>query len=198
MKLPNGLTIVLSPDHSTPIVHVELWYHVGSKDEKAGPDRVCPPVRAHDVQGLEERGAGRACVDAREHRRPEQRLHERRRDRVLADGAVAVPAAGAVDGSRSHGDAAHRQGHVRKRARGRQGRAASARRQSAVRPAVRNSLRHLLYGKPVQAHDDRQHEGPRRGVGRGRARFSQHVLRAAATRPSPSSATSTWRRPRRW
>ena len=36
MKLPNGLTIVLSPDHSTPIVHVEVWYHVGSKDEKVG------------------------------------------------------------------------------------------------------------------------------------------------------------------
>jgi zinc protease len=36
MKLPNGLTVVLSPDHSTPIVQVEVWYHVGSKDEKAG------------------------------------------------------------------------------------------------------------------------------------------------------------------
>ena len=36
MTLPNGLTVVLSPDHSTPIVQVELWYHVGSKDEKAG------------------------------------------------------------------------------------------------------------------------------------------------------------------
>ena len=36
MKLPNGLTVVLSPDDSTPIVHVELWYHVGSKDEKPG------------------------------------------------------------------------------------------------------------------------------------------------------------------
>jgi zinc protease len=34
--LPNGLTVVLSEDHSTPIVHVQLWYHVGSKDEKAG------------------------------------------------------------------------------------------------------------------------------------------------------------------
>jgi predicted Zn-dependent peptidase len=34
--LPNGLTVVLSEDHSTPIVHTELWYHVGSKDEKAG------------------------------------------------------------------------------------------------------------------------------------------------------------------
>jgi zinc protease len=34
--LPNGLTLVLSEDHSTPIVHAQLWYHVGSKDEKAG------------------------------------------------------------------------------------------------------------------------------------------------------------------
>src|SRR5882672_4306727 len=34
--LPNGLTVVLSEDHSTPIVHVQLVYHVGSKNEKAG------------------------------------------------------------------------------------------------------------------------------------------------------------------
>src|SRR5437667_1516471 len=34
--LPNGLTVVLEEDHSTPIVHVQLWYHVGSKNEKAG------------------------------------------------------------------------------------------------------------------------------------------------------------------
>src|SRR6185369_7045512 len=27
--LPNGLTVVLSEDHSTPIVHVNLTYHVG-------------------------------------------------------------------------------------------------------------------------------------------------------------------------
>ena len=34
--LANGLTVVLSEDHSTPIVHAELWYHVGSKDERPG------------------------------------------------------------------------------------------------------------------------------------------------------------------
>ena len=34
--LPNGLNIVLLEDHSTPIVHAEIWYHVGSKNEKAG------------------------------------------------------------------------------------------------------------------------------------------------------------------
>jgi zinc protease len=34
--LPNGLRVILSEDHSTPIVHVSLWYHVGSKNEKKG------------------------------------------------------------------------------------------------------------------------------------------------------------------
>ena len=34
--LPNGLTVVLSEDHSTPIVHLGVWYHVGSKNEKPG------------------------------------------------------------------------------------------------------------------------------------------------------------------
>jgi len=35
-KLDNGLTVILSEDHSTPIVHVALWYHVGSKNERPG------------------------------------------------------------------------------------------------------------------------------------------------------------------
>jgi zinc protease len=34
--LPNGLTVVLSEDHSTPTVAVEVIYHVGSKNELAG------------------------------------------------------------------------------------------------------------------------------------------------------------------
>jgi zinc protease len=36
LRLPNGLTVLLHQDRSTPIVHVQLWYHVGSKDERAG------------------------------------------------------------------------------------------------------------------------------------------------------------------
>ena len=34
--LPNGLRVILSEDHSTPIVHVGVWYHVGSKNERPG------------------------------------------------------------------------------------------------------------------------------------------------------------------
>src|SRR5262245_64075947 len=36
LTLANGLTVILSEDHSTPIVHLQLWYHVGSKNEKPG------------------------------------------------------------------------------------------------------------------------------------------------------------------
>src|SRR5688572_25164358 len=36
LVLPNGLTVILHEDHSTPITHVSLWYHVGSKNERAG------------------------------------------------------------------------------------------------------------------------------------------------------------------
>jgi zinc protease len=34
--LANGLKVVLLEDHSAPIVHAEIWYHVGSKNEKKG------------------------------------------------------------------------------------------------------------------------------------------------------------------
>ena len=35
-KLPNGLTVILSLDRATPTVAVNVWYHVGSKNEVAG------------------------------------------------------------------------------------------------------------------------------------------------------------------
>jgi zinc protease len=34
--LPNGLEVILHEDHTTPIVGVNVWYKVGSKDEKTG------------------------------------------------------------------------------------------------------------------------------------------------------------------
>ena len=34
--LPNGMQVVLLEDHSTPIVHLQMWYHVGSKNERPG------------------------------------------------------------------------------------------------------------------------------------------------------------------
>src|SRR3546814_2995271 len=34
--LPNGLTLIIHEDHKAPVVAVNVWYHVGSKDEPAG------------------------------------------------------------------------------------------------------------------------------------------------------------------
>jgi zinc protease len=34
--LPNGLRVILSPDRTTPTVAVNVWYHVGSKNEEKG------------------------------------------------------------------------------------------------------------------------------------------------------------------
>jgi zinc protease len=34
--LKNGLTVLVHEDHKTPVVAVNTWYHVGSKNEKAG------------------------------------------------------------------------------------------------------------------------------------------------------------------
>lgn len=34
--LSNGLTVIVHEDHKAPIVAVNVWYHVGSKNEKVG------------------------------------------------------------------------------------------------------------------------------------------------------------------
>ena len=34
--LSNGLDVILHEDHSLPLIAVNIWYHVGSKDEEAG------------------------------------------------------------------------------------------------------------------------------------------------------------------
>ena len=89
--LSNGLDVILHEDHSIPLVAVNVWYHVGSKDEElgrtgfahlfehvmfegskhhnrshferlvsrrfqgrgAGAHRLCPPLRARHVRGLQ-------------------------------------------------------------------------------------------------------------------------------------------------
>ncbi|HEY2118487.1 MAG TPA: hypothetical protein VGH37_04820, partial [Candidatus Acidoferrum sp.] len=35
-KLKNGLQVILTEDHTLPLVSVNIWYHVGAANEKAG------------------------------------------------------------------------------------------------------------------------------------------------------------------
>ncbi|MCH7787102.1 MAG: hypothetical protein IIC22_06300, partial [Chloroflexi bacterium] len=34
--LSNGLDVILHEDHTLPMLAVNVWYHVGSKDEEIG------------------------------------------------------------------------------------------------------------------------------------------------------------------
>jgi len=34
--MANGLSMVMLEDHSTPVINLQVWYHVGSKDERPG------------------------------------------------------------------------------------------------------------------------------------------------------------------
>ena len=36
LTLKNGLTVILHQDRSVPVVSVNIWYHVGSANEKTG------------------------------------------------------------------------------------------------------------------------------------------------------------------
>ncbi|HET9402558.1 MAG TPA: pitrilysin family protein [Candidatus Acidoferrales bacterium] len=35
-ELPNGLKLVMAEDHDAPVINLQMWYHVGSKDERPG------------------------------------------------------------------------------------------------------------------------------------------------------------------
>src|ERR1700721_1046132 len=66
--LDNGLTLIVHEDHKAPIVAVDLWYHVGSKNEKVGKTRfahffehlmfgVSQHANDSDIKALESVGA---------------------------------------------------------------------------------------------------------------------------------------------
>src|SRR5206468_3636760 len=46
--LKNGLTLLVHEDHKAPIVAVNIWYHVGSKNERPGRTGL-GPTREHPM-----------------------------------------------------------------------------------------------------------------------------------------------------
>ncbi len=60
--LPNGLQVILLEDHQVPIINLQVWYHVGGKDEKPGRTGF-----AHLFEHLMFKGS--AHVPAEEHSR---------------------------------------------------------------------------------------------------------------------------------
>ena len=138
--LPNGLTVILSQDKTTPTVAVNVWYHVGSKNEVVGRTGF-----AHLFEHVMFTGSGQRAVRAarqahRRRRRHEQRHDRQRSDDLLRDRAVELPRDGALARGRSHGLPARlaRSRQAQRAARHRQERAAAERRQPAVRPRRRD------------------------------------------------------------
>ena len=35
-ELPNGLKVILLENHEVPVIDLQIWYHVGGKDERPG------------------------------------------------------------------------------------------------------------------------------------------------------------------
>lgn len=57
-KLPNGLRVILSEDHSVPVVAVNVWYHVGSANEEKGRSGFAHLFEHMMFQGSENVGKG--------------------------------------------------------------------------------------------------------------------------------------------
>ena len=172
---PDGRPLGGSLDADRPRA---VWYHVGSKNEKPGRTGF-----AHLFEHMMFKGSKN--VEPEEHTSLIASVGGQSNAYTTDDETVfwetragAVPAAGAVARGRPDGHAPRRQGQVRQRTRGREGRAADAGGQPAVRPPERDHLRPGLHHASLQASDDRQHGGPRGGVDRGRARVLPDLLRA--------------------
>ena len=170
--------MVLSEDHSTPIVHLQLWYHVGSKNEKTGRTGF-----AHLFEHLMFKGSKN--VEPEEHTSMIAGVGGQSNAYTTDDETVFWETVPAQYLPLALWLEADRMATLRidkdtfmQRARGREGRAADAGRQPAVRPADRDHLRPGVHDASLQAPDDRQHGGSRGGVGRGRARLLPDLLRA--------------------
>ena len=109
--LDNGLDVIIHVDHSCPIVAVNLWYHVGSKNEQPGrtgfahlfEHLMFEGSEHHDTgyfSPLQEAGGGAQRIDKR---RPNELLGgrtDRRRQARPVDGVRpdGIPTAGSDPG----------------------------------------------------------------------------------------------------
>ena len=107
--LPNGLEVILSPDHRLPMVAVNLWYHVGPANEAAGRTGFAHLFEHMMFQGAKHVPAGRPLPDAGGRRCERHQRHHRFRPHQLLRDAAREPArAGAVARGGPHGLPARR------------------------------------------------------------------------------------------
>ena len=171
--LPNGLQVILHVDRKLPIVHVNEWFHVGSKNEKPGRTGFAHLFEHMMFEGSKDADggywgyaekAGRQRPRGRRQRHDQQRSHE-----LLHHRAVGEPRARAVArvGSNRHADRRHRPEEARQPARRREERAAPEPGEPAVRTRVHPALRLSVPCRPpVPLARHRQPGRPHRGEAR--------------------------------
>ncbi|CAM5373289.1 hypothetical protein SCALM49S_01928 [Streptomyces californicus] len=100
-RLANGLRVVLSEDHLTPVAAVCLWYDVGSRHEVKGRTALAHLFEHLMFQGFGQvKGNGHFELVQRG-RRLAQRHHQLRADQLLRDHAHPPAGAGALAGRRT-------------------------------------------------------------------------------------------------
>ena len=134
--LPNGLRVIVHTDRKAPIVAVNIWYHVGSKDEPAGRSGFAHLFEHLMFNGSENhKGEFFAPFEHGRRHRPE-RHHQQRPHQLLPERADHRARHRAVDGVRPHGPPARRDRPGRARRAARRGAEREAPgREPALRPA---------------------------------------------------------------
>ena len=196
--LPNGLTVILAPDHSTPQATVDVWYHVGLQERGGGPHGLRAHVRARDVHGL------RATCPTGLHDRLTEGVGGNNNGSTTNDRTnyyENVPANYLESALWLEAD---RMGFLldkldETKFSAQRDIVKNERRQSARQPAVRTVVRDPLGGDApghasVLVVGHRLHGRPAAGDGGRREEFLPSLLLRRPTRRSPSSATSIRRR----
>ena len=86
-KLANGLDVIVHEDHDCPIVAVNVWYHVGSKNEQPGRTGFAHLFEHLMFEGSKHHDSRILPAAAGGRRRP-QRIDQRRPDELLGGRAV--------------------------------------------------------------------------------------------------------------
>ena len=184
--LANGLDVLLHEDHDCPIVAVNLWYHVGSKNERPGHtgfahlfEHLMFEGSQHHDHGFFPAAAGR--------RRHAQRIDQRRSHELLGSGADRRARARAVDGIGPHGlsAAGADRGQVLEPARRGAERAPAELREPPLRPGADGDAGGAVSARSsVPLDHDRRGRRPEGGPARRGARV---LPRATTIRPMPRS-----------
>ena len=200
-RLDNGLDVLIHEDHACPIVAVNVWYHVGSKNETPGRTGFAHLFEHLMFEGSEHYDHG-YFHPLQEAGRAAERVDQRRPHQLLGGRAAQRARAGAVDGIRSHGLPAARadRREVREPARRRAERAPAELREPAVWLRRHGDRRGACTRRPsLSLADDRQRGGhprraPRRrpGVLPDLLPSAERVARARGRRRH-GSRSSPWR-----